>query len=375
MFRKFCQAKASVLLLAVFAILGAAVAQAQQKPSSVRPPVGAGQEARGGAVPGRAIGNISDSETWRRIRHGAKGRVSIPDPQAAILVQSQGEDFRKFRNNTLSVAGAWSLLAIVVLLAAFFLIRGRIRIEAGFSGRTVLRFNTLERFAHWLTAGSFVVLGLTGLNLLYGKIVLLPVIGPSAFAALTIAGKYAHNFLGFAFTLGIFLLIVLWLRDNLPDRHDVRWLALGGGLFTRGVHPPARKFNAGQKIIFWLVVLSGLSLAFTGFCLLFPFQLAPFEGTFRVLNIVGLGLPNELTPLQETQLALLWHSILALFAIVVIIAHIYIGTLGMEGAIDAVTSGEVDENWAHEHHSLWLAEMEESEGDFDRAEGGHSAAD
>ena len=370
----FCQTKASILLLAVFIILGGAVAQAQQKPSSVRPPVGASQEVQGGAVPGRAIGNISDSETWRRIRHGAEGRISIRDPQAAIMVQSQGEDFRNFRIKALTVVGAWSLLAVVVLLAAFFLARGRVRIEAGYSGRTVLRFNTLERFAHWLTAGSFIVLGLTGLNILYGKIVLLPLTGPSAFAALTLAGKYAHNFLGFAFTLGVLLLIVLWLRDNLPDRHDIRWLALGGGLFTRGVHPPARKFNAGQKIIFWLVVLSGLSLAFTGFCLLFPFQLAPFEGTFKVLNIFGLGLPGELTLLQETQLALLWHSIVALFAIVVIIAHIYIGTLGMEGAIGAVTSGEVDENWAHEHHSLWLAEIEESEGDLALGEGDPSAA-
>ena len=105
------------------------------------------------------------------------------------------------------------------------------------------------------------------------------------------------------------------------------------------------------------MVVSGLSLATTGFSLLFPFQFALFEGTFRLLNAFGFGLPIELTPLQETQLALLWHSIVALVAIVVIIAHIYIGTLGMEGAIDAVMTGEVDENWAQEHHSLWLTEI------------------
>jgi len=335
---------------------------AQQSSSSVRPPDSTGStapsaSAQGGAVPGGALGNVSDAELWRKVRHGAAGRVSIPDPNAAVLVQSQGEDFRLFRDNQLRQAGAWALLVVVVLLALFFLIRGRVRVESGLSGRTVLRFKFWERFAHWLTAGSFVVLGLTGLNMLYGKTVLMPVIGQSAFATLTLAGKYAHNFLGFSFTLGVLLMIVLWIRDNLPSRHDVKWIAVGGGLFGKGIHPPAKKFNAGQKLVFWVVVLSGLSLAASGFSLMFPFQFALFEGTFRFLNLFGFGLATDLTPLQETQLALIWHNVVALVAIVLIIAHIYIGSLGMEGAIDAVTTGEVDENWAREHHSLWLKEV------------------
>ncbi len=368
MFYLFGQARTITLLLAIFVLFASSLAQAQQKPSSVRPPGDAAQTAPGGSVPGRALGNVSDSETWRKIRHGGAGRASNTDPNAGVLVQSQGEDFRNFRNNTLVQTGAWSLLGVVLFLAMFFLARGRIRIDAGLSGRTVLRFNTLERFAHWLTAGSFVVLGLTGLNMLYGKTVLLPVIGSSSFAALTLAGKYSHNYLGFAFTIGVVLMVILWLRENIPSGHDIRWLAQGGGMFTKGVHPPARKFNAGQKIIFWVVVITGLSLIATGFSLLFPFQFALFESTFIFMNIFGFDLPSELTPLQETQLALLWHSIVALVAIVIIIAHIYIGTLGMEGAIDAVTSGEVDENWAKEHHSLWLAELRASKDDGSAAD-------
>ncbi len=360
MVHHICLSRLSALFLAALLLILATTAQAQQSTSSVRPPSDAAV-VQGGNVPGGAQGNISDSETWRKIRHGGAGRISIPDANAAVLVQSQGEDFRHFRNGTLVRTGAWSLLVMVLLLLLFFLARGRIEVDGGFTGRTVLRFNFLERFAHWLTAGSFVVLGLTGLNMLYGKAVLLPIIGSSAFAGLTLAGKYAHNYLGFAFTLGVLLMIVLWLRHNLPSRHDINWIAVGGGLFTKGVHPPARKFNAGQKLIFWIVVVTGLSLAATGFCLMFPFQFAPFEGTFRFLNLFGFGLPTDLTALQETQLALLWHGIVALFAIIVIIAHIYIGSLGMEGAIDAVTTGEVDENWAQEHHSLWLAELRESE--------------
>jgi formate dehydrogenase subunit gamma len=379
MYQAFGRTRAVVLLLTVLFVISyfADAAMAQQRPSSVRPPVEAGEKAPGGAVPGGAIGNISDSETWRKIRHGGQGRISIRDPQAAVLVQSQGEDFRNFRNKNLSVYGAWGLLGIVVLLALFFLARGRIKIDSGFSGRTVLRFNTLERIAHWLTAGSFVVLGLTGLNMLYGKAVLLPVIGPSAFAALTMAGKYAHNFLGFAFMVGILLLIVLWLKDNLPAMHDLRWIAVGGGLFSKGVHPPAKKFNAGQKLIFWVVIITGVSLSVSGLSLMFPYKFALFEPTFKFLNVFGFSLPVDLTPLQETQLSLLWHSILALVTIVIIIAHIYIGSVGMEGAIGAVTTGEVDENWAREHHSLWLAELQEgTESSAEEIAGGeHTAAD
>ena len=146
--------------LAMFApmLLGGATAWAQ---SSVRPP-----EASGGAVPGGALGTTNDSELWRQIRRGAQGTVSIPDKKAGILVQPSGEKVLAFRRGPITEYVAWALLGVVAILALFFLLRGRIKIESGFSGHTVLRFNTLERVAHWMTAGSFIVLGLTGLNLL-----------------------------------------------------------------------------------------------------------------------------------------------------------------------------------------------------------------
>lgn len=353
----FCQnmrAVISILSLALVLVLGSVVDVSAQS-SSVRPPSGsAAPEA--GAVPGGATGNTSDSELWRKVRHGVQGTVTIPDKKAGVLVQAEGDEFRMFRNGILAEVGGGALLVMVLILALFMAIRGRIKVEGGMSGRTVLRFNFIERFAHWLTAGSFIVLGLTGLNILYGKTVLMPLIGKSAFAEITYLGKLAHNYLGFAFTVGILLMIVIWIKDNFPNKYDFIWLAKGGGLFAEGVHPPAKKFNAGQKFIFWSVVILGLSLAATGICLLFPFEFAPFAGTFAILNTFGFDLPTELTLLQETQLALLWHNIIAMVLIVIIIGHIYIGSIGMEGAIDAVTTGEVDEQWAREHHSVWLEE-------------------
>jgi formate dehydrogenase subunit gamma len=311
-----------------------------------------------GHVPGGTLGNTSDAEFWRAIRQGEQGYVSIPDKRAAVLIQSEGENWRAIRNGPLSTYGIWALLGIIALLALFFALRGRIRIEHGRSGRTVERFNGLERFGHWLTATSFIVLALTGLNMLYGRYVLRPILGPEIFSAVTLGGKYAHNFLAFAFMVGLVLIFALWIRDNIPDRNDVKWIAKGGGLFTKGTHPPARRFNAGQKIMFWLVILGGASVSLSGIALLFPFEFSLFSKTFAFLNLFGFDLPTNLAPIQEMQLSQIWHGIVGLLLIAVIIAHIYIGTIGMEGAFDAMGSGMVDENWAREHHSLWMDELE-----------------
>ncbi|MDJ0894112.1 MAG: formate dehydrogenase subunit gamma [Alphaproteobacteria bacterium] len=310
-----------------------------------------------GQVPGNTLGGSSDADFWRAIREGQSFSVSIPDKKAATLVQSEGDNWRAWRNGPVSVIGAWVVLGFIAFCALFFAIRGRVRIDAGPSGMTMERFNGIERFTHWLTAGSFIILALSGLNLLYGKYVLLPVIGPEAFSALSTAGKYAHNFLAFPFMLGLVLMFFLWVAHNIPNKYDMIWLARGGGLFTKGSHPPSKKFNAGQKIIFWITILGGLTLSVSGIALMFPFEFAPWAATFGALNAIGFSLPTDLTPIQEMQLSQLWHAVTSLIIIGIIIAHIYIGSVGMEGAFAAMGTGMVDENWAREHHNLWVAEV------------------
>ncbi|WP_448188715.1 formate dehydrogenase subunit gamma [Azospirillum sp. sgz301742] len=280
--------------------------------------------------------NAANADVWRSIRHGVQGTSSLPNPRAGVLIQSEGQSWRTLRNGPIATYGSWALAGIFGVLVLFFLFRGRIRLDAPATGRTVQRFNTLERGAHWLTAGSFIVLALSGLNVLYGRYALLPLIGPEAFAALTGWGKLAHHVLGFAFMLGVLTIFVLWVRDNIPDRGDVDWIAKAGGLFSKNVHPLAKKFNAGQKLIFWSTVVGGAVLGFTGLQLLFPFSFGS---------------------LQDMQLYQLIHAVTALVMAVIIIGHIYIGSVGMEGAFDAMGSGQVEEEWAREHHALWLAEV------------------
>ncbi len=324
------------------------------------------QAQEAGNVPGGALGNTSDSDFWRQVRRGSAGKVSIPDLKSAVMINSQGSAWRAVRNGPISQYGGWGMLAMIAVISVFFAWRGKIKIEGGRSGVNILRFNLLERTAHWIAAISFVVLAVTGLNILYGRYVFIPVIGQEAFAAITSVGKFVHDWVGYAFGVGVVMIIVLWLKDNIPNALDLKWLAKFGGLLSQHPDVPAKKFNAGQKVIYWVVALGGISLFATGLALLFPFEIGLFAKTFQVLNIFGAGLPTDLSPLQETQLALLWHSIVALIMTLIMIGHIYIGTIGMEGAFDAMYSGEVDMNWAKEHHSLWV---EETEGDGARKKG------
>lgn len=285
-------------------------------------------------------GQDNNIDMWRAVRGGVEGTVSIPDKRAGVLVQSEGEAWRSIRNGPMSTYGTWLLLGTIALLAAFFAYRGRIRVTGGLSGRLIQRFPTFERTVHWVTAGTFIVLGLSGLNMLYGRYVLIPVIGADAFAAITMAGKVLHNYLGFLFIACLVVMFLMWIRHNIPTLTDIRWLARGGGMVGKD-HPPADKFNAGQKIVFAAVILVGAVISYTGLSLIYPFS---FDST-----------------VQGMQLSQLVHAGASLLLIALIIAHIYIGTIGMEGAIDAMWSGNVDETWAREHHSLWVEKLSAEE--------------
>ena len=263
-----------------------------------------------------------------------QGRVSIPDQRSGLLEQPAGRDWREFRNVTLRWIGGIAILGMIAAMVIFYLTRGMIRLESGRSGRTIVRFTAFERFVHWMTASCFIVLAVSGLNITFGRPLLLPLIGFEAFSEWSQWAKYAHNYLSFPFTIGVVLIFLMWIAGNIPNKVDVDWLKRGGGIVGHD-HPPAYRFNAGQKMIYWIVVLGGGASAVTGYLLLFPFY--------------GTGISGM-------QLAEIIHATVGVLFIAVMLGHIYIGTLGMEGAFDAMSDGSVDLNWAKEHHSLWVDE-------------------
>jgi formate dehydrogenase subunit gamma len=264
-----------------------------------------------------------------------EGRVDILDQRASVLMQPAGRVWVYFHEVILHWFGTIVIIGMLFLLLIAYLIVGPLRISGGLSGTRILRFTSFERFAHWLNATSFVILALTGLNITFGKLVLLPMIGPDNFTAVSQVAKYIHNFISVAFLIGMLLITVLWIKDNIPRRVDFRWLAEGGG-FIKSRHPPAGRFNAGEKLVFWLSLVASVVMIISGYLLLFPFY---------VTNIFGM------------QLAQGVHAIVALLFVALIMGHIYIGTIGTEGAFEAMGEGTVDFNWAREHHSLWLEQM------------------
>ena len=278
--------------------------------------------------------SVTNERTLLQQAPRIQGRIDIPDVKAGVLIQPAGRTWDYFHEVLLHWGGAIVIVGTIALLALAYLILGCIRIAAGRSGQKVLRFKAFERFSHWLTAVSFVILGLTGLNITFGKIVLLPLVGPETFSDFSQIAKYLHNFTSFAFVAGLVLITVIFFRDNLLARVDVEWVKQGGG-FIKSKHAPAGRFNPGEKMVYWLSVASGIAVSASGFLLLFPFY----------------G-----TDIADMQLAQAAHAIIAVLFIALILAHIYIGTLGMEGAFEAMGTGEVDLNWAKEHHDRWLAE-------------------
>src|SRR5438477_935897 len=263
-----------------------------------------------------------------------QGRVSIPDQRSGVLAQPAGRDWREFRNVALRWIGGIAILGVLALLVIFYLSRGMVRLESGRSGRSIVRFTAFERFVHWLTAACFIVLAISGLNITFGRPLLLPLIGFEAFSEWSQWAKYAHIYLSFPFTIGVVVIFLIWIAGNIPNKVDVDWLKRGGGMVGHD-HPPAYRFNAGQKAIYWIVIIGGTAVAVSGYLLMFPFYLSGIEG------------------MQWAQIV---HSIVAVLFVAVMLAHIYIGTIGMEGAFEAMGSGTVDVNWAREHHSLWLKE-------------------
>lgn len=285
-------------------------------------------------APNPTASSVQEQQLLKELSR-VEGRIDIPDRKAAVLIQPAGRMWDYFHEVLLHWGAAILILGTVLLLAVAYLALGRLRIKDGRSGQKLVRFKAIERFSHWLTATSFVLLGLTGLNITFGKIVLLPLIGPEAFTTVSEVSKYIHNFVSFAFVVGLVLIAVIFIKDNFLQRVDIEWVKQGGG-FIASKHAPAGRFNLGEKLVFWLSLGAGLAVSVSGFLLLFPFS---------VTNIFGM------------QIAEVIHAVVAVLFIALILGHIYIGTLGMEGAFEAMGAGEVDLNWAKEHHDRWAEEQ------------------
>jgi len=300
------------------------------------------QQQRATAQPG------NNAPVWREVRSGQPNYTSIPGREVGVLVQPQarfpgqenmttaGEAWRKFRNGPITFIGGCLVLLAVAALAAIYFTLGPIKTHDKPAGKQILRFTLVERWAHWIMGISFVVLGISGLIMLFGKHVLLPVFGYTLFAWLTSLCKNLHNFVAPLFVVSLPVFIVIYIKDNLYEKGDLKWLLNAYKMFL-GQHMPSGKFNAGEKAWFWGgVVFLSITLCISGAVLLFP-NFEQLRATMQQAHVV--------------------HAIAGVLVICISFGHMYLGSVGMEGSYRNMRDGVTDETWAREHHENWYKDV------------------
>lgn len=291
----------------------------------------------------------NNAPMWRDVARGVTGSTTLPALEAGNLIQpfvqypgsrltNAGQAWRQVRNNWIIPYGGAVLVIVFVALGLFYMARGSIALRGKETGRLIERFTYLERAAHWVNATAFVLLAVSGIVMAFGKFFLLPVMGSMLFGWLAFALKNIHNFAGPLFAVSLVVVIATFVRDNLPSQGDLAWLLKGGGLLG-GTEVPSHRFNAGEKLVFW-------------------------GGVFLLgLVVVGSGLfLNHLVPAfaytrGNMQIAHMVHATASLLMVAMFLGHIYMGTIGMKGALAAMKTGYVDETWAKEHHALWYDDI------------------
>lgn len=272
---------------------------------------------------------------WRQARQGVSGYSAVEGAETGVLIQSGGDVWRSVREGPVKFWGGIVLLATLAMLILFHFVAGAVKLEQR-TGRTITRWSVFERTIHWFTAILFIILAITGLSLLFGRTVLIPVIGKEGFAAWAALAKPIHDWLAVPFIIGLVLMMVPWLKDSLPKAYDWTWIKMGGGYLDKSKHPPAGFVNAGEKIWYWFLFFGGIVLIISGVFLLFP----------------NLGFERG-----AMQLASIAHAVSGVALIAFSLGHIYLGTIGNEGSFEGMVTGEVDEAWAKAHHSIWYDEI------------------
>jgi len=295
----------------------------------------------------------NNAPMWRSVGAGVTGYSSLPKseaPEAGNLIQpfvqypgslltNAGEAWRQVRNRWIIPYGGALLLIMLGAIAIFYWRKGTLQLHGAETGRKIERFTPFERSAHWANAIAFCILAVSGLVMAFGKFFLQPVIGSMLYGWLTYLLKNLHNFAGPVFAVSLVVVIITFIKDNLPRKEDITWLVKGGGLLSE--HEIAsHRFNAGEKVLFWGgVFLLGLIVVASGLVL---DKLLPGLDYLR----------------GDMQIAHMVHAVATVLMMTMFIGHIYMGTIGMAGAYDAMKTGYVDETWAKEHHELWYDDIQ-----------------
>ncbi|MBX2837957.1 MAG: formate dehydrogenase subunit gamma [Gammaproteobacteria bacterium] len=280
---------------------------------------------------------------WGLVKDGTTGYSAVKGEGANQLIQAGGWEWQLARSGAISTKLPWIIAIFAGIILLYHLISGRNKLSADkLSGRKVKRWGWFDRLVHWVTAISFIALAITGLSMLLGRAVLIPLLGKAGFASWANMSITIHNFIGPVFSVGVALMIIMWIWHNFPTVTDLKWFAQGGGLIG-DKHPSAGRMNGGEKVWFWLVAIAGVAVSVTGLIMVSP--------------IFGWQIPGLETARANMQQANIIHAVAGIIWTAVALGHIYIGTAGTEGAFEGMSTGYVSEEWAKQHHDLWYEKM------------------
>jgi formate dehydrogenase subunit gamma len=274
------------------------------------------------------------SEYWRAVRHGAEGYSAVTGPEANVLIQDSGQTWRELRNGPASTISAWLMAAVLLALGLLQIFKGTWKLGAR-TGNTIQRWSLFDRIIHWGLTITFIALALTGLGLLFGRYVLMPLMGKEAFAAMSAVSKPVHDYVSPFFIAFLVLSLAAWMKHNFLKSYDWEWIKKVGGYLTRE-HAPAGFINAGEKVWYWFLFVGGIAVAVSGLIALTP-NFEWTRSTMQVSNIV--------------------HIVSGIGLICFSFVHMYMASVGNEGTFEAMVSGEVDERWAELHHNVWYDEV------------------
>jgi formate dehydrogenase subunit gamma len=296
------------------------------------------EESKSNKVVQGEMTQLAGADYWRMVREGVEGTTTSASPEHSVLISKPGETWYILKEKWMSPAGAVAIFGSITLVMLVYFIGGPMKLSGARTGRKLQRWSRMDRALHWSMAFVFLTLAFSGLMLVYGKHFMKPYVPADLWGWTVYLAKQYHNYMGPMFLVLLVALLFKWWSKSIFTKVDVQWFMKLGGMAGKhkGSHPSAGFSNAGEKVLFWMLIIVGAVVAASGLILDFPI----FGQTRR-----------------DMEWSNLIHMLAALILICGFIFHIYIGLFGMEGALEGMVTGEVDETWAKEHHDIWYEEV------------------
>ena len=280
-----------------------------------------------------AYTSVSESNQdliYTMLAYGKEGTVYLDEVFVALQT-------KLFKNTYLGI-----IVIVPLIFLVHYLIIGPKKFAHG--GKKYYVFSLFNRIIHGVSALSFMILVPTGLIMMFGSY-----FGGGAFVIIC---KELHAIANFLFMASVLPMFIMWVKDMLFTGEDIKWFMILGGYLSKEKKPiPAGKFNAGQKMWFWMCTIGGLMMIFTGITIYVQ------DLDLATLTLFGL------TEIEMLRLCIIAHNIIGMAMIALFLTHVYMSMFAIKGAIYSIINGYKEKEEVEILHSSYYKELEEQKTD------------